>query len=312
VDRAAPIIDAVEELVGKTPLLRLPLGGGDCVVLAKLEMTNPLGSVKDRAALFMLNAAEERGELVRGSGTVIEATSGNTGIALAGLAAHRGYRCVIVLPDSATAERVGLLLLLGAEVVQTPAEGGYQACVDKALEIQAATPGAWYMCQHDNPDNIRAHYLTTGPEILAATGGDLDVFVCGVGTGATLTGVARYLRERRPGVRVVAVEPAGSPLLSQGFAGSHRIPGYNGGFVAPTTDRTLIDEVIAVTDEEAFDGAIALARKAGLLAGISAGAVMHACARLAEKPEYEGKTLVTVLPDTGERYLSMTVGSGSH
>ncbi|HKS48445.1 MAG TPA: cysteine synthase family protein [Amycolatopsis sp.] len=309
-ERAA-IIDSIEELVGSTPLLRLPLGGSGTVVLAKLEMANPLGSVKDRAALFMLDAAEERGDLVRGSGTVVEATSGNTGIALAALAARRGYRCIVVLPESATPERIGLLRLLGAEVVQVPTEGAYRACVEKAREIKAATPGAWYMCQHDNTDNVRAHYSTTGPEIAAATGGDIDVLVCGVGTGGTLTGVARYLKEHHPGVHVVAVEPESSPLLSRGVAGTHKIPGYNGGFTAETTDRTLIDEVMTVSDEDALRGATGLARTAGLLAGISAGAAMHACSLLAEKPEYTGKTLVTILPDTGERYLSMTVGGAA-
>ena len=300
------IADSITDLVGNTPLVRLRLDGvTDTVrILAKLESANPLSSIKDRAALFMLRAAEERGDL-RPGGTVVESTSGNTGIALAAFAAARGYRCVIVLPDSATTERLSLLKALGAEVVRTDRESGYPGAIAKAEEIHAATPGSWYACQHENPDNVRAHYETTGPEIWAATGGEVDVLVCGVGTGGTLTGIARHLKERKPSVHVVAVEPTGSPVLSLGSAGQHRIPGLNGGFVAGTTDVSLIDEIVTVSDEDAMATARTIARSRGILAGVSAGAAVHACARLAARPEYAGRTVVTVLPDTGERYLSL-------
>ncbi|WP_037601696.1 cysteine synthase A [Streptacidiphilus rugosus] len=300
------VADSITDLVGSTPLLRLRLEGvtDEVRVLAKLESANPLSSVKDRAALYMLRAAEERGEL-RPGGTVVESTSGNTGIALAAFAAARGYRCVIVLPDSATQERISLLTALGAEVVRTGRDEGYQGAIARAEEIHAATPGSWYTCQHENPDNVRAHYETTGPEIWTGTGGEVDVLVCGVGTGGTLTGIARYLKERKPEVHVVAVEPESSPVLSLGTAGQHRIPGLNGGFVAGTTDVSLIDEVVTVSDEDAMGTARALARGQGVLTGVSAGAAVHACARLAAKPAYAGRTVVTVLPDTGERYLSL-------
>ncbi|KUN10481.1 cysteine synthase [Streptomyces yokosukanensis] len=299
------IADSIADLVGSTPLLRLRLEGVDesTRVLAKLESANPLSSIKDRAALFMLRAARERGEL-RPGGTVIEATSGNTGIALAALATAQGHPCVIVLPDSASTERTALLEAFGAEAVRTPRDAGYQGAIAKAEEIHAATPGSWFCRQHENQDNVRAHYETTGPEIWEATGG-VDVLVCGVGTGGTLTGIARHLKERNPAVQIVAVEPENSPVLSQGTAGQHRIPGLNGGFVAATTDVSLIDRVMTVSDEEALQTARALARGQGIFVGVSSGAAVHACARLVGKPEYAGRTVVTVLPDTGERYLSV-------
>lgn len=309
--RRRPVAGSLVELIGGTPLLRLPLDRivdgvpGDTSVLAKLELFNPWSSSKDRAALSMLRGAEERGLLGPAHGTVIEATSGNTGISLAALAAARGHRCVIVLPDNATPERVAVLRALGAEVVRTPHTGGYQAAVDRAEEIHRATPGSWFCRQHDNPDNTRAHYESTGPEIWSDTEGRIDVFVGGVGTGGTLSGAGRYLRERHPSVRLVAVEPAGSPLLSGGEPGPHSIPGFNGGFVAPTTERELIDEVIAVSDADALDTTRRLARHTGLVVGVSAGAVVHASGVLASRPEYRGKRIVTLLPDTGERYLSL-------
>ena len=308
---ARPVADSLVDLIGRTPLLRLPvdrvLAGvpAETEVLAKLELFNPWSSSKDRAALSMLRGAEERGLLTPGNGTVIEATSGNTGISLAALAAARGYRCVIVLPDNATQERVAMLQSLGAEVVRTPHTGGYQAAVDKAEELHHQTPGSWFCCQHDNPDNTRAHYESTGPEIWADAEGRIDVFVCGVGTGGTLSGAGRYLLERNPDVRIVAVEPAGSPLLSGGEPGTHTIPGFNGGFIAPTTERELIDEVIAVADADALDTTRRLATQAGLTVGVSSGAVVHACGVVAARPENRGKRIVTLLPDTGERYLSL-------
>ncbi|SDX33199.1 cysteine synthase A [Amycolatopsis xylanica] len=299
------IANGIEELVGGTPLLRLPSTGAQ--VLAKLESANPLSSIKDRAALFMLRGAEADGRLKPG-GTVIEATSGNTGIALAALSASRGYRCVIVLPDNATAERIGLLKALGAEVVLTPKELRYQGCIDKAEELHLATPDSWFPQQHANPDNVRAHRETTGPEIWADTAGAVDILVAGIGTGGTLCGSADFLKTQNPLLQAVGVEPDGSPLLSRGYAGTHSIFGLNGGFVADTTDPELIDEVLTVTDDEALDTARWLARSVGVLAGVSSGAAVHGALRVASRPENEGKTIVTILPDTGERYLSVWDG----
>jgi cysteine synthase len=301
-----PLAASLEDLIGRTPAIRLDLGVADTgtSVYAKLETANPLSSVKDRAALYMIEAAEKRGLLRPGEGTIVEASSGNTGISLAALSAARGYDCVIVLPDSATNERIQLLRAFGAEVVLTPYEQGYVAAIEKAEEIHRGRPGSWFARQHENPDNVAAHYATTGPEIWADTGGRLDVLVCGVGTGATLTGTARYLKEQNPAIRVVAVEPERSPVLSEGWGGIHRIPGLNGGFVADTTDPDVIDDILTVSDDDAFATARLLARTAGLLVGVSSGAAAHACRVLATRPEYVGKTLVTVFPDTGERYLS--------
>jgi cysteine synthase len=303
---ARPLADSLVDLIGGTPMVRLgpSVVGAGATVHAKLEMANPLSSVKDRTGLFMLDAAERRGELRRGEGTVIEASSGNTGISLAALAAVRGYACVIVLPDSATNERIQMLRAFGAEVVLTPAEKGYVAAIERAEEIHRERPGSWFACQHQNEDNVLAHYATTGPEIWADAAGEIDVFVCGVGTGGTLTGTARYLKEQNPAIQAVAVEPERSPVLSQGWGGIHRIPGLNGGFVAPTTDASLIDAVITVSDEDAFATARQLARTHGLLVGVSSGAAAHACKELAALPEYAGKHIVTLFPDTGERYLS--------
>ncbi|MFC4148098.1 PLP-dependent cysteine synthase family protein [Micromonospora mangrovi] len=300
------IADGIDDLVGNTPLLRLPVPhrapGAD--LLAKLEYANPAASVKDRAALYMLRAAEADGRL-RPGGVVVEATSGNTGIALAALCAPRGYRCIIVLPDNATPERIGLLRRFGADVVLTPREARYQGAVDKAEEICAVTPGAWFVRQHDNEDNPRAHLETTGPEIWTDTGGQVDILVCGVGTGGTLCGTATYLKQLNPGLRAVAVEPSGSPLLSGGQPGTHAIPGFNGGFVAPTTDLSVIDEVITVADSEAAATSQWLARRVGVLAGLSSGAATHAALRVARRRSSANRRLVVILPDTGERYLSM-------
>ncbi|MFB7453788.1 cysteine synthase A [Streptomyces sp. NPDC056194] len=296
----------LEELIGNTPLVRLALpdGAPGTEVLAKIEAANPFASSKDRAALAMLRGAERRGELTPG-GTVVESTSGNTGIALAALCALRGYRCVVVLPDSATPERIGLLTALGAEIVQTPSADRFAGAIAKAEEIQAATPDSWYVRQHENPDNVQAHYETTGPEIWEDTGGRVDVLVAGVGTGGTLTGAGRFLKERNPALEIVAVEPEGSPVLSRGYAGTHRIPGLNGGFVSPTTDVELIDRVITCSDEAALDTARALTREQALFAGLSSGAAVYGATLLARDPAYEGKTIVTILPDTGERYVSI-------
>ncbi|KUN10480.1 cysteine synthase [Streptomyces yokosukanensis] len=299
------VADSIADLVGSTPLLRLRLEGVDesTRVLAKLESANPLSSIKDRAALFMLRAARERGEL-RPGGTVIEATSGNTGIALAALATAQGHPCVIVLPGNATQERVLALRMLGAEVEFTDPALGFAGCVDRAEQLHAGTPGSWYARQHTNADNVRAHYETTGPEIWRDAAGRVDYLVCSVGTGGTLTGIGGYLKARNPNLRVVAVEPAGSALLSGGEPGPHRIPGLNGGFISPVTDLGLIDEVIAVDDADAAATTRAIAARTGLLVGISSGAAVYGCVELARRHDLAGATVATVLPDTGERYLS--------
>jgi cysteine synthase len=298
-------VTSFEDLIGGTPMLRLRLDGlpPDARVLAKLECANPLSSIKDRVALYMMRAAEESGELTPGA-VVIEATSGNTGIALAALATARGYPCLIVLPDNVSRERVLTLRMLGAAVEFTDPALGFAGCVERAGELHAGIPGSWYARQHENPQNVRAHYESTGPEIWRDAGGHVDYLVCGVGTGGTLTGCARHLRERNPDLTVVAVEPAGSALLSGGEPGPHRIPGLNGGFTSPVTDISLIDEVIAVRDEDAAAATRALARTTGLLVGISAGAAAHGCLELARRHDLSGAVVATVFPDSGERYLS--------
>lgn len=300
------IASGLPDLIGNTPLVRLTLPDADpsVEILAKLEAANPYASSKDRATLYMLQAAEERGDLMPG-GTVVESTSGNTGIALAALATTRGYRCVVVLPDSATPERIGLVTALGGEVVQTPSADGFAGAIAKAEEIEQEIAGSWYMRQHENEDNVRAHYETTGPEIWADTGGRIDVLVVGVGTGGTLTGAGRFLKEHHPELEIVAVEPTDSPVLSRGYGGPHRIPGLNGGFVSPTTDESLIDRVLTCPDGAALETARALIRRQGLFVGLSSGAAVYGVGLLARHPRYRGKTIVTVLPDTGERYVSI-------
>jgi cysteine synthase A len=268
-----------------------------------------MSSSKDRAALYMLKAAEARGDLAPG-GTIVEATSGNTGISLAALAAARGHRCVIVLPDNATTERVRLLAALGAEVVQTPADRGYPGAIEKAEEIHAATPGSWFTRQHENEDNVRAHYETTGPEIWADTGGQVDVLVCGVGTGGTLTGIARGLKPRRPGLRIVGVEPQESAVLSGDSPGPHRIQGIGAGFTPAVLDRGLLDEILAVSEAESFAAARRCAAIEGLPVGISSGAVLHAMIYLAGRKENTGKLIVGIAASFAERYLSTPLFAG--
>jgi cysteine synthase len=292
------------ELIGHTPMMELPAASpGVGKIYAKLEMFNPTSSVKDRVGQFMIDGAERRGEL-RPGGTVIEASSGNTGIALAAICASRGYRCIVVLPDSATTERIRILENFGAEVVLTPAEKGYVEAIAKAEQMHLATPDSWFACQHENQDNVAAHYATTGPEIWESLAGTLDVFVCGIGTGGTITGAARYLKEQNPEIRVIGVEPERSPVVSQGWGGIHRIPGLNGGFVASTTDLSLLDSVTTVSDADAYNATRNLSRTTGLLVGISSGAAYHACQTINKIPEYRDKTIVTIFPDSGERYLS--------
>ncbi|ETK36871.1 PLP-dependent cysteine synthase family protein [Microbispora sp. ATCC PTA-5024] len=302
---ASDIATTIDDLIGNTPLVHLTVDGlpPTTTLLAKLEAANPLSSIKDRVALRMIEEAEASGALTPGA-TVIESTSGNTGIALAALAAARGYPCIVVMPDNASRERTLTLRMLGARVEFTAAALGFQGCVDRAGELHAEVSGSWYARQHENAANVMAHYTTTGPEIWEATGGRVDVLVCGVGTGGTLTGTGRYLRERNPRLRVVAVEPEGSPLLSGGSPGPHRIPGLNGGFTSPVTDVAIIDDVITVSDDDAAAMTRAIAATTGLLVGVSSGAAAHGCAELARRRDLTGQTVVTIFPDTGERYLS--------
>lgn len=300
----AKIYSDITELIGGTPLVRLSRFAPGLGVLAKLERQNPAGSAKDRVALSMLRAAEAEGRLAPG-GLVIEPTSGNTGIGLAALAAALGYRAVIVMPDSMSPERVKLIAAYGAEVVLTPGAEGMSGAVAKAEEISARSPGSIVAGQFSNPANPRAHYETTGPEIWRDTDGRVAAFVCGVGTGGTITGVGRYLKEQDPAVRVIAMEPASSPLLSEGRAGTHAIQGIGANFVPEALDTSVYDEVVTVTDEDALAAMRELARTEGLLCGVSSGAAAFAARELAKRPEFAGKNVVCLLPDTGERYLSV-------
>lgn len=300
----AKIYSDITELIGGTPLVRLSRFAPGLGVLAKLERQNPAGSAKDRVALSMLRAAEAEGRLAPG-GLVIEPTSGNTGIGLAALAAALGYRAVIVMPDSMSPERVKLIAAYGAEVVLTPGAEGMSGAVAKAEEISARSPGSIVAGQFSNPANPRAHYETTGPEIWRDTDGRVAAFVCGVGTGGTITGVGRYLKEQDPAVRVIAMEPASSPLLSEGRAGAHAIQGIGANFVPEALDTSVYDEVVAVTDEDALSAMRELARTEGLLCGVSSGAAAFAAREIAKRPEFAGKRVVCLLPDTGERYLSV-------
>ena len=300
----AKIYSDITELIGGTPLVRLSRFAPGLGVLAKLERQNPAGSAKDRVALSMLRAAEAEGRLAPG-GLVIEPTSGNTGIGLAALAAALGYRAVIVMPDSMSPERVKFIAAYGAEVVLTPGAEGMSGAVAKAEEISARSPGSIVAGQFSNPANPRAHYETTGPEIWRDTDGRVAAFVCGVGTGGTITGVGRYLKEQDPAVRVIAMEPASSPLLSEGRAGAHAIQGIGANFVPEALDTSVYDEVVTVTDEDALAAMRELARTEGLLCGVSSGAAAFAARELAKRPEFAGKSVVCLLPDTGERYLSV-------
>lgn len=300
----AKIYSDITELIGGTPLVRLSRFAPGLGVLAKLERQNPAGSAKDRVALSMLRAAEAEGRLAPG-GLVIEPTSGNTGIGLAALAAALGYRAVIVMPDSMSPERVKLIAACGAEVVLTPGAEGMSGAVAKAEEISARSPGSIVAGQFSNPANPRAHYETTGPEIWRDTDGRVAAFVCGVGTGGTITGVGRYLKEQDPAVRVIAMEPASSPLLSEGRAGAHAIQGIGANFVPEALDTSVYDEVVTVTDENALAAMRELARTEGLLCGVSSGAAAFAAREIAKRPEFAGKSVVCLLPDTGERYLSV-------
>lgn len=301
------IYTAADQLIGRTPLLRLvrleQQLGLNAVLLAKLESFNPAGSVKDRVAKAMLDDAEAKG-LIGPGGTIIEPTSGNTGIGLASVAAARGYRVIIVMPDTMSVERRQLMMAYGAELVLTPGARGMTGAIEKAKELASQTPGSFIPGQFENPANPDAHYRTTGPEIWEDTDGKIDLFVAGVGTGGTITGVSRYLKEQNPAIHVAAVEPADSPVLSGGKADPHKLQGIGAGFVPDALDQNAYDEVLTVTTEQAFEASRALGRAEGVLAGISSGAALAGAIRLAKLPENAGKTIVTLLPDTGDRYLS--------
>lgn len=301
------IYKSVSEMTGHTPLMELRNIENDnkvfARVLAKLEMFNPGGSAKDRVAKAMLDDAEAKGILAPG-GTIIEPTSGNTGIGAAAIGASRGYRVIIVMPDSMSVERRLLMKAYGAELVLTEGKKGMAGAVEKAEELKEAIPGSMILGQFENPVNPAAHRVTTGPEIWEDTDGKVDIFVAGVGTGGTISGVGQYLKSRKKDVKIVAVEPAGSPLLSEGHAGPHGLQGIGANFVPKVLDTGIYDEIITVTDEEAYAAGRTLAAREGILCGITSGAALHAALELAKRPENAGKCIVAFMPDTGERYLS--------
>ena len=301
------IYTSVSQLIGKTPLLELTnIAKKDELkarVLVKLEGCNPAGSAKDRVALSMILDAEEKGILKPGS-VIIEPTSGNTGIGLCSVAAARGYKCIIVMPDSMSMERRLLMTAFGGDLVLTPGKDGMTAAIAKAEELAKQIPGSWIAGQFVNPANPKAHYLSTGPEIWEDTDGDVDVFVAGIGTGGTISGTGKFLKEKNPAIRVVGVEPADSPLLTKGVAGPHGIQGIGANFVPEILDTKLLDEVVTVTTEQAYVAGRRLGTEEGVLAGISAGAALHVALELAKQKEYTGKTIVALLPDSGERYLT--------
>ncbi|MBQ3111914.1 MAG: cysteine synthase A [Firmicutes bacterium] len=301
------IYTSVEQLIGRTPLLQpqklAAHYGLKARLLLKIEGGNPGGSIKDRVALAMIDAAEAAGKLAPG-GTIIEPTSGNTGIGLCLLAAVRGYRAIIVMPDSMSVERQQLMRAYGAEVVLTPGAEGMRGCIAKAEELAKELPGSFIPAQFDNPANPAAHYATTGPEIWQDTAGEVDIFVAGAGTGGTVSGCGKYLKEQNPAVQVVAVEPAASALLSGGKAGPHGLQGIGANFIPAVLDRSVIDKVMPVWEADAYKLAWSMAELEGLLIGISGGAALSAAVDLAQKEENAGKTIVVILPDSGERYLS--------
>ena len=302
------IKDTVTQLIGNTPLLRLhkmeERFGAGAELVAKVEMFNPAGSIKDRVGYNMVIEAEKSGRLKPG-GTIIEPTSGNTGVGIAMTAAARGYKAVMVMPESMSLERRKLLAALGAELVLTDKNEGMKGSVEKAEALAKEIPGSIIAGQFENPANPQAHYETTAPEIWEATDGNVDIFIATFGTGGTVTGVGRYLKEKNPDIRVIGVEPASSPLVTEGKAGPHKIQGIGANFIPEVLEVKLMDEVITVTDDDALETMKALAKTEGLLVGVSAGAAVYAAGQVAARPENTGKRIVVVLPDTGERYLSI-------
>ena len=301
------VYEKITDLIGGTPLLKLNGIVGDeetkAEIYGKLEYFNPAGSVKDRIARAMIDNAEKSGALKPGA-VIIEPTSGNTGIGLASVAASRGYKIILTMPETMSVERRNLLKAYGAELVLTDGAKGMKGAIEKAEELAKETPGSFIPSQFTNPANPSAHKASTGPEIWEDTDGKVDIFVAGVGTGGTLSGVGAYLKSKNPDVKVVAVEPADSPVLSKGIAGSHKLQGIGAGFVPETLDTEVYDEIVTVENEDAFETGRTLARKGGVLVGISSGAAVDAASRLAKRPENKGKVIVALLPDTGERYLS--------
>lgn len=293
----------VEELIGNTPLVALKKISSSANILAKLESRNLSGSAKDRIALGMILDAEEKG-ILKAGGTIIEPTSGNTGIGLCAVAAARGYRCIIVMPDTMSMERRKLVTAYGGEILLTPGAEGMTGAIAKAQALAEEIEGSFVAGQFTNPANPEAHYRTTGPEIWKDTEGNVDILVAGIGTGGTISGAGRYLKEKNPDIKIVGVEPADSPLLSQGHSGSHKLQGIGANFVPDTLNRQILDEIITVTTEQAYEAARLLGRKEGLLGGISSGAALHAAIVLAERTENKGKNIVVVMTDSGERYLS--------
>ena len=301
------IAKGITELVGETPILeasRFGEGRGlSCRLLCKLESLNPAGSVKDRVALWMIREGERSGKLTPGA-AIIEPTSGNTGIGLAAIGGARGYRVILTMPDTMSQERRELLKAYGAQIVLTEGAKGMAGAIEKARELAASIPGSFIPGQFENPANPQAHYESTGPELWEQSGGDLDIFVAGTGTGGTLTGTGRFLREKKPSVQLVGVEPAGSPVLTQGKAGLHGLQGMGAGFVPKVLDTSLYNEILACTEEQAYEAAREFVQREGVLVGISAGAALWAACQVGARPENRGKTVAALLPDTGDRYLS--------